>query len=229
VRLANGLLVTLIAAGGFGCGGPKIPEPPSPMTSAIGVSVKIRLGVRLFTYRPDVVYFVRLDDTSDGPEAYVGADLKPSNYEKDGQVYLLNVVPGRYAAVGTFKKRGAWWHYSGESRSTVLFSADLRRSTEVTVESGQFVFMGDFVVDETRGKDEADQVAMHLLRLIAEREKRGWLPRVLSHDMVLRGALYEVHRERETELEFLGKAERSLGKRGWSNVIRRRLESLQSP
>ena len=200
-----------------GCGSLRPPEPLDSNSSLIGIAVKNRGLIKLFSNTPDRVYFVRLEDGSD---PYTATRLLPSNYAKGRYIYLLNAEPGRYVAVASLLVQRT--PTAPTTRYTVYFSEDLIKVTEVTVGPASINFMGEYVVDMATGMKDADNAQLHYYRLIEPgAEKAGGLLTLFSGEYSYRGSLHGVKREPESEAKFLDAVEKRLGDTGWSDIISR--------
>ena len=187
------------------------PTPQDGASAGIGVLVKSRSQM-LVRHKADSVTFARLEgnDTSQ----YISTQLITSNYKKDGYIYLLNAPPGRYAAVATFRLYQDFLDGS-VSRHYTYFSRDLVKATEVTVEPGRIVFMGEFIVDTSSFKD-ADDVQSHYDRLISpDLEGRSVSWQVRMGVLHYTGTLHEVNQDEEARERFLATTRENLGEVGW--------------
>jgi hypothetical protein len=210
------LLFSLLLSG---CATPlPVPKLEQQETSGIGISVKIRTPIGWSTEEPHVVYFIKLDDKGDIQQRTV----IPSNYAKDGRVYLLNVAPGDYAAVA------AW--YSKQMPSAVpvqpgfsvsfnpagaiaaggwstYFPKELIEQTRVSVGKGQFVFAGSYVLNTSVFGKEDPLQAHYAYEVISRGVK--WL-----------GSIREAKYDDTARTEFLIKAREDLAEGGWTAFIK---------
>ena len=148
--MGNGLaiLIWLTVFGLSACAGVPPPEPLNSQSTAIGISVKLKAPIGLFSRHAERVYFVRVEKEED---LYASSQVIPSNYVNGDYVYLLNAAPGRYAAVASFNtartQQGATTTY------TTFFPEELIRHTQTMVGSGATAFMGDYVLATSAGLD----------------------------------------------------------------------------
>ncbi len=150
--------------------GPRLP-PPDPMNGSIALTVQAPNPGNLRFRSPVVkIFFVKLDE---GTEAFGAADLIPSSYANEKQVYLLNAEPGRYVAVAAnlprFETKKTLFGKSGPYLTqsydwSVFFSMAMIAATEVSVVAQEMVFMGEYSVTSTKMK-KADQAQAHYYRL----------------------------------------------------------------
>jgi hypothetical protein len=173
--------------------------PPAPVdaeSSAIGMALKIREGpLRLTAKTPEVVLFVRLEESEDLENLKSKDELIPSNYVRDEYAYLLNVEAGRYLAVaavygedvepfaspelstGTSANLGGGFgagvgvSYTldiggGEDIYRNYFSKELIAQTLTIVQPGSFAFMGRFVTDQSMSFGDGDEVQIHFLSVL---------------------------------------------------------------
>ncbi len=241
-------LVTITLVVWFGCAG-TLP-PPKPLDSeraAIGIAVKLRAPVRIFSRKPNVVYFIKLDEVDSLAAANYQVpshQITQSSYSKDGQFYLLNALPGRYAVVASFEVEelrpdppsapsGSGLSISfdldsNELKYTAFFSKDIIKLTEVTVAPGAIVFMGNYVIDESYGLKGADEAQAYYCNLITPGANTSLLGAAFTGKSYYKGSLHEHQRDPQTEMNFLIKAQEYLQGAGWENLIQRRMDELKA-
>ena len=195
------------------------PTPQDGASAGIGVLVKTRAPIKLFSAKVDSVMFVRLE--SNDSSQYISTQPIRSNYNKDGYIYLLNAPPGRYAAVATFRSQAsAPAGGGGFTYFTTYFSRDLVKATEVTVEPGRIVFMGEVIVDTSTSFKDADDVQSHYFRLISPGvEDRNKFLGLLSSDHHYTGTLHKVNQDEEVRERFLATTKKNLGEAGWFSEV----------
>ena len=222
-----------------GCATIPPPKPQDPQSAAIGISVKLRAPIRIFSNNADMVYFIKIDEEGD---LYNQERFIRSNYLKGGQVYFLNVEPGRYAAVACYQVKSVpkmnpyTGHMSGttESEYTTFFPEELIKLTEVLVEAGTIQFMGTYVVDQNLGFQEADNAQLHYFQLIApgayfEPVTTMLLSMITGHGKYCyAGSLHEEHCDKQDEIEFLTNALKHFKNSDWFYSVQKRLEELEA-
>lgn len=193
----------------------KQPVPKlTPGGSAIGIEVHLRVSIGLTTGSPDTVFFVR----TDAEHGLVQDKFLPADYVSGNRAYLLNVVPGEYAAVAcTNRDPGAKVPFlgalqdvtkraSGENPNFMTyFSSEVAESTRVAVGAGEFAFAGNFHVRQGSMKS-ADPVQKHYAELI--RGPNGHA-----------GRAEETKRDDVARRTFLAAAKEDLAEGGWSELI----------
>jgi hypothetical protein len=202
------------------------PTPQDGASAGIGAFVKNRAPIKLFTGKPDSLMFVRLE--GDDSSQYISTQPIASNYNKDGYIYLLNAPPGRYVAVATYQSKASAptaptggggvtvTVNSGDTDYTTYFSRDLVKATEVTVEPGGIVFMGELVVDTSTSFKDADDIQLHYFRLISPGvEDRNKFLGLMSGDYHYTGTLLELNQDDEAREKFLATTRENLGEAGW--------------
>ncbi len=202
------------------------PTPQDGASAGIGVLVKTRARIKLFSVKVDSVMFVRLEGNDSSQ--YISTQPIASNYNKDGYIYLLNAPPGRYTAVATFRSQasppsapGGGGGFTvtvnpGDTDYTTYFSRDLVKATEITVEPGRIVFMGEVIVDTSTSFKDADDVQSHYFRLISPGvEDRNKFLGLMSGDYHYTGTLHEVNKDDEARERFLATTKENLGEAGW--------------
>lgn len=212
------------------------PMMESPQSSGIGISIKTSAPISLFNQNAGSVFFIRVDNKNGLFQSHVF----PSNYANNGRLYLLNVEPGEYAAVTSYKHQNLGYHhassapvYSGSHTSVSIsattggpqdystyFPKDLVEATRVKVGPGEFAFMGSFVVDQSVGLEEADKVQWHYANLLAPNTKVGAWNQLFSNDYHYRGSIKESHCDDEARNQFLVHAREDLIEGGWNTIIK---------
>jgi hypothetical protein len=167
-----------------GCVSTPVPKMENPQASAIGIQIETRAPITGFRNKPDLVYFLKADRQGDVRQG----QLIPSNFARDGRIYLLNAMPGTYAAIAAI---GA--NQAGVSRTD--FSTDLVEAARVDVRPGEFAFMGSFIVDQSLQYGQYNQFRGTIKELKRDHEARteflrkardelgegGWGPLLSDH------------------------------------------------
>ena len=219
----------------LGCVTPNPPPGPAdPQASVIGVAVKIRGAIKLFSNGAEWAHFVRLD--SDGNE-----ESEPilSNYSSGKYVYLVNAAPGRYAVVAagfTQQSQGAPMGSTtslggGFSLSTSVTVSSTKtitsylprhliEKTAVTVGEGQMVFIGELVIDTSGDWDSADAEQLRHYRLIAPgHEDKSFMAKLFSGKH-RRGIEHEVDQGGDARSRFLAHSGGEFSGVSWEGVLR---------
>jgi hypothetical protein len=210
-----------------GCAALPVPKPLDPQSSFIGISVKTRAPVKIAVDKPAQVFFIKVDREED---LYAQGSFIRSSYAEGGQVYLLNVKPGRYAAVACYKKK----RVGMVTEYTTFFPKELIKFSEVTVAPATIAFMGEYVVDQSVGLEGADDAQVHYARLISPgaftgTEKMVLLPVLTGHgDYYYKGSLHEEKRDKQVEIKFLTNALEDFKGTEWTNIIQKRLGELKA-
>jgi hypothetical protein len=222
---AYAILFALLATG---CASVPVPRMEDPQTSAIGIQVETQAPAGIFSHKPDRIFFVRIDGEGNIEQNQV----IPSNFAKDGRIYLLNAKPGKYAAVAAFRSQAglplAPASQPGVSVSvtvgktgyTTYFSKELIEATKVDVGRGEVAFMGSYVVKQSVGLTDAEPIQNHYAELIAPGSSKSGFGHLLSGDYHYRGAISEAKRDRDTRTEFLRKSKDDLAEGGWGQIFR---------
>jgi hypothetical protein len=221
------IFIGVIMLGLLGCASTlPPPKPADSQRAVIGISVKTRSPITTFTEKPEMVYFIKMDNDED---LYTQGNFIRSNYAKHGQIYLLNVKPGRYAAVACYIKK----RVTMITEYTTFFPKELVKLTEVTVAPGTTAFMGEYVIDMSLGLEDADDCQRHYCQIIApgaftDEARMIFAPLITGHgDYYYRGSLHEKHLDREAEIRFLNNAQEHFEGTFWTSVIQKRSEELE--
>ena len=146
-------------------------QAPDPARGLIGVSVGVRLNGRTAGGVTDVVYFVRAEKAAG---EFGAEDVIVSNFDKAGNVYLLNAEPGRYVAIGAEVVLAML-----KKRAVLVFSKSTIPLTEIEVRAGKVAFMGAMGVESSMKSLELDDVQTTTLNFIIGHSKTlGVLDRI---------------------------------------------------
>jgi hypothetical protein len=209
-----------------GCASMPVPKMTDPQASVIGIQVETRAPVGVFSHKPDAAYFVKIDGEGD----VVQNQLIPSNFAKDGRIYLLNAKPGTYAAVAVFRSQaGAPFGSApqpgisvslrvGKTGYTTYFSKELIEATKANVAAGEIAFMGSYVVKQSVGLADAEPIQNHYANLLSPGSARSGIGNLLSGDYHYRGGASEVKRDENTRKEFTKNARDDLAEGGWGSL-----------
>ena len=206
-----------------GCATVPVPQLARPESSGLGIVLKLRTPIGIFSATPNVIYFVKIDNE----DGLLQQAIILSNYAKDDRFYFLNIRPGTYAAVAAFFARAAVPAGPpppgisvsvgvGRTGYTTYFSKELVELAKVTVRENDFVFMGSYVVDQSVGLDGADRVQVHYKNVIAPGATSSGFLHLLSGDYHYRGTLIEHKNDEQTRSEFFGNAREDLAEGGWA-------------
>jgi len=210
------------------CASMPVPRMEDPQTSAIGIQVETQAPVGIFSNKPDRIFFVRID----GEGGIKQNQAIPSNFAKDGRIYLLNAKPGKYAAVAAFRSQagspfspapqpGVSVSVSvGKTGYTTYFSKELIEATRVDVGRGEVAFMGSYVVKQSVGLKNAEPIQNHYAELLAPGSSKSGFGHLLSGDYHYRGAVNEARRDNDAKTEFLRKSKDDLAEGGWGQIFK---------
>jgi hypothetical protein len=221
------IMLGLTMFGLSACAGVPPPAPLDSQSAALGISVKLKAPIELFSRYPDRVYFVRVDKDDD---VYTASQIIPSNYVKGDYVYLLNAAPGRYVAVASFLEQRS---QTGRSNTfTTFFSEEVIKRTQTVVTPGTMAFMGKYVLGTSGSFDEADNAQLHYFHSLAPNAMVGtgvmasMLSVLTSGAAYYRGVLKEEHKETPAEKSFLATSAESFKGTGWGDRLQKRLDEL---
>lgn len=205
------------------CGAP----PPAAADAALlGVRISIEGDFGLSKTSAEQVYFARVGESGD----LSVATLIPSNYATDGYVFLLNAVPGTYAAVvAASSTESDATVYDGQAAPAagpheldeLTYLPELVVShTVIRVEPGTAAFMGDYVLGRELFFDAADETQLHYYRLLQPGEASGGLVGALLEDRISYCGTLSAEDRGPTALgRFIDRAGRRIGEDGWSSAL----------
>lgn len=221
-RFLTGSLAVLLLAS---CATSPAPQPTHNGSSGIGVSVSIENRLNPWDGDKKIqlqdVYFVKLDENGD-PLGMDAPETISSNYSEDGILYLLDVEPGRYAAVAGYFVQNNLSGAGCAVRTTsvysgIYFDEDLIKATEVTVAPGRVAFMGNIVLNVSPFRStKPDKAQAHYMKSLE------WLSSQLN------GRMDAITRDVAAEKTFLETAGQRFRGGGWANMISSRLQSIEA-
>jgi hypothetical protein len=146
-------------------------QAPDPARGLIGVSIGVRLGKGMGGNTTEVVYFVPAEKAAG---EFGAEDVIVSNFDKAGNVYLLNAKPGRYVAIGA-----EVLFAMPKKRTVVVFSKSTIPLTEIEARAGKVAFMGAISAESSMKWLELDNVQAKTLNFISGHSKTlGVLDRI---------------------------------------------------
>ena len=208
---AGSMLIAIILSG---CATPRqIPDLLQPQSSGLAIQVTLKAPVGIFSNSPSQIYFAKID----GEGGMLQQSIIRSNYVKNDRAYLLNAQPGTYAAVAAFFLRAVG---TGRTRYTTYFSKELTEQTKVTIGTNDFVFIGNYVVDQSVGLAGADAVQLHYQNVISPGATTGGFLHLMGGDYHYRGTLIERKYDDQTRNEFVRNAKEDLAGSGWAARVK---------
>lgn len=211
-----------------GCASMPVPRMAEPQSSAIGIQIKTQAPIGIFSNKPDRVYFVKLDNGGGIKQS----QIIPSNFAKDGRIYLLNAGPGKYAAIAAFRLQagstsapapqpGFSVSFSiGETGYTTYFSKELIEATKIDVGRGEIAFIGNYVVKQSVGLKDAEPIQNYYAELLSPGSSKSGFAHLLSGEYHYRGTLSEAKRDNNAKSEFIKRARDDLAEGGWGSIFK---------
>ncbi len=142
------------------------PDLYSQSNSAIGLTVEFSAPKGPVEYA-DRIYFVKLQEDTINIKL---DSILQSNFQMDNQIYLTDLEPGKYAIVAIGKKKVLPIY--GLTDLTTFFSKELIKENIVTVDSNDFVFIGDYFLTTKMmvSNKKSDDAQLHYFKLITGRK-----------------------------------------------------------
>lgn len=232
LRIASVITLGYILSG---CATPP-PMLASQQSSGIGISIETCPPIGFFNQDAGSVFFVKVDKE----HGLIQSHIYPSNYANNGRIYLLNVEPGEYAAIASFRHQSAMTHssspipiksgskfsismnadFEASSNYSTYFPKELVEATKVQVCPGEFAFMGTYVVDQSLGMDGSDEIQLYYANFLAPNAAKGGMNQLFSGDYHYRGSIKESKYDDDARKEFLEYARADLKEGGWSSIIK---------
>jgi hypothetical protein len=195
-----------------GCGVPKNLRTFEDKDSAIiGISIKT-ITLSIFKNKPDVVYFVKLDEKD---ENNLGNKIIPSNYTRGNYAYLINAKPGKYAVAGSF------FTQTDNSYNT-FFDADALGKSVIDVGPGRIVYAGNMVIENNMKslyhniEQNGDKTQLHYYNLL----------KTYMYGTFYCGSLIKAEKSVELEKEFLLKSKDYFKDTDWVKLIDNDIQAI---
>jgi hypothetical protein len=162
------------------------------------------------------VIFIRETGSKSNPQS----ELVLSNYRKGGRIYLLNAKPGPYIAIASLHiSTSSSYHGQNKfltkrSLSVMLFPEEILKASMVNVKPGEFVYMGDFLLNSDNDLDKCDN-----FQKISHSRLTGIIKRAIpkgAKQTYLRAIL---NKHSSTSEKFLIKAKQDLQNTGWLPLL----------
>jgi hypothetical protein len=218
------------------------PAPESPESCGIVIRLDELLAVNNRTVKVDEVYFARLPDDGAAGELLCD-DIYQTNFIRGEYHYLLNIPPGRYAAIGSYRlvesptttfgfgvgggsggSGGAVYvgkTYSSRDDFTTLYAEALVRETEVVVDAGTIAFMGDYNVLAEPGMRAADAVQTHYFFQLHPGENHATMSLPPFDELALRGSGSNLALTEEILEAARAEVARHCDGTGWAEILTR--------
>src|SRR5574341_654760 len=190
-----------------------LPPRSGPERGGIGISVRVRPPtiIPFISRLSEQVYFARMD----GARGLFSQDTPVLSNDSAGiWVYLLDVPPGRYAAVASVYSRD-----QDKRKYITVFSKELIEATLVTVSPGAMAFMGEHLVDASSNVREAEAVQRHYWDFIAPSAGPRFLGISPNAPTVFLGSPLESSRDPRTEARFLRDAADHFQGTEWAGLV----------
>ena len=207
------IIILLLVLAGIGCGLPKnLRLAEDKDSSIIGISLRT-VTLKIIRTKPDVVYFVKLDEKDEGN---LGNKIIPSNYTRGGYAYLINARPGKYAAVASF------FTQTDNSYNT-FYDATIIKNTIIDVGPGQVAFAGNIVIENQMKnlyqniEQNGDRAQLHYYNLL----------KTFMYGINYCGFLVNSEHTKESEREFLKDTKLYFKDSEWMPIIQKTIDSNQ--
>ncbi|MCG6191523.1 hypothetical protein [Maribellus maritimus] len=127
----------------------------------------------------DRIYFIKLQEDTNNLKV---DSVIQSNFQMDNQIYLTDINPGKYAIVAIGKKKILPIY--GLTELTTFFSKELVKENIVTVDSNDFVYMGNYSLTTKMmvSNKKSDDIQLHYFKLITGNESVPRYMRQVSLD-----------------------------------------------
>ncbi len=206
------IIFIIIALTMLGCGLPKsLRVADSKDSSVIGISIRT-LTLKVFSNKPEVVYFVRLDEKD---ENNLGSKIVPSNFVRGDYAYLINARPGKYAAVASLFTQT-------DNSYNSFYDAAIIKNTIIEVGPNQIVFAGKLKIENQMKnlyqniEQNGDTAQLHYYNLL----------KTFMYGTFYCGTYTSAERTGDLEREFLLKTKVYFNDSDWISLIDKKLETI---
>jgi len=205
---ASGTLLPLAALVlAAGCAATPTPGPSDQRRGFLALRARVAPGPGPDRETATTVYFVRLGQ---GQSADRGSPVIESNFQRGRMVYLLDVEPGRYAAV-------ACGRTTEGKREVTFFPSELIARLVVDVPARGAIFLGDLELTlsyVTASMDDAQR--FYWSKIHPASYQGSELERAVARTRATRPTLWRLELGPETLREMYGDARRQLGGSEWA-------------
>jgi len=208
-----------------------IPQAESASKSAIAISIHARIHLSYTQwglFSPSSIYFIKLNDEKDSIRK---ADLIPSNYVirsigRRPNVFLLNVEPGMYAAVGAVGKASG-------VKIFAYFPEEMVKKTTIHVKPNSFYYVGTFTFETGSemysNQLDATQNFYYKGLLLGDHREVAGKQKIsnIKNPQYIPLVLKESNSAKSDEIEFLKDHKEVFKSTGWDSKIQNRLNELE--
>ena len=174
-------------------------QAPDPARGLIGVGIGIRLHAPIGGGVIDTVYFLRAEKAAG---EWGAEDVIVSNFDKAGNVYVLNAEPGRYVAIGAEALLPM-----PMKRKVFVFSKSTIPLTEIEVRAGKVAFMGAIAGESSMKSVELDDIQAKTLNFIMGHSKKlGVMDRIDGVPFAYPSVITSVGRGEKADSSFWSSA-----------------------
>ncbi len=206
-------IIIIIALSVLGCGLPKnLRVPETKDSSIIGIAIRT-VTLSIFNNKPETVYFVKLDEND---ENNLGNKIIPTNYIRGDYAYLINVKPGKYAAVASFFTQT-------DNSYNSFYDAAIIKSTIIDVGPNQIVFVGKLKIENQQKnlyqniEQNGDKAQLHYYNLL----------KTFMYGVFYCGKYKTIEHTKELESDFLAKTKVYFKDSEWLPLIDKCMEAME--
>ncbi len=161
-----------------------------------------------------VVYFVRLDEKD---ADNLGNKIVQSNYVRGDYAYIINVQPGKYAAIASYFTHNDICH-------NTFYDAAIINSTVIEVGPNQVVFAGQLFINNKMKtlyrniEVDGDKAQLYYYNML-KKSMTGYF---------YRGTFNTAGRSKEFESEFLNKTKEYFKNTEWDSLIEKSIKAIDN-
>lgn len=216
--------------------------PPAPMDKescavAVDVDVSSYIGVIPWKwFHAEKIFFIKLrEDSSIMQKEILETNLVirhyfPLNYSR---IYLINIPPGRYAAIGAYGSMINQYKNDAQTPALVLFPDSMIKSTIIDIKPGHFAYMGKYGLEKAHllnEMDKADDIQIYYSRLFNTTLRDYVYPRIslfFNDPDIIARPLKEKKDDKSFKIFFLKSQISEFKKTEWIERIQNEINDLE--
>jgi hypothetical protein len=222
-----------------GCAGAKIPQATKKDSASLGITIEASSHTSLLTVESvdlKQVFFIKLANKEDTltkdiilKSNYYYAPFM-SGFQAGGmEIFLLDIEPGFYAAVGGIGKG-----HATKVDFLIFFPEQMVKETITEIKSNTIVYMGKFVMSQVsvfKRMNNPDRIQQFFFNTkLFDEEQRYYGKMVISNNVNPQfhsPTMESFEKSNDKEMEFLARHKTTFKSTDWANNINHRLEMLQ--
>jgi len=186
-------------------------------------------------FKTEKICFIKLDDNeSIRQEEFFISNYKYSTsfWNARNQVFMLNAIPGTYAAVAAYGTAFGGVPGSITRYYWIFFPSEMINETIVVANNGEMVYMGDYNLSMSSSTKNADDLQQYYVDMFSKNKKSlnllGKLLFGFPYNNFLAPKLKSFDKSKDIEIKFLERQKSEFNNTDWTNHIEKRLQDLKN-